>query len=55
MQPPLLYSGWISVNLPISVFVKTAIFEIVTFIIVSIFLMGKIKKVPMAQALKNVE
>lgn len=49
------YSGWISVNLPISVFVKTAIFEIVTFIIVSIFLMGKIKKVPMAQALKNVE
>ncbi|MDD4370495.1 MAG: ABC transporter permease [Anaerostipes sp.] len=48
-------SGWIQFHVDYTVFVKMFLLGIVTYSVVAILEMGKIKKVPMDEALKNVE
>lgn len=48
-------SGWIQFHVDYTVFVKMFLLGIVTYSVVAILEMRKIKKVPMDEALKNVE
>ena len=49
------YTGWLPYKGPMSVFVQTFVIGLVTYIIVALLLSRKAKKVPLDEALKNVE
>lgn len=49
------YSGWLPYYVAPSVFVKMAVMGIVSYCLIAFFQTGKVKKVPLADALKNVE
>ncbi|MBO6047926.1 MAG: ABC transporter permease [Erysipelotrichaceae bacterium] len=48
-------TGWVSFNISSSVFIRTFIYGVLAYIIVAILEYRKIEKVPMDEALKNVE
>ncbi len=49
------YPGWLPYYAAPSVFVKMAILGIISYAVIAFFQMRKVKKVPLADALKNVE
>ena len=49
------YSGWMNMNVPIMVYVETIALGVVTYALVALALKRKAGKVPMDEALKNVE
>ncbi len=49
------YSGWMNMSVPAMVYVETIVLGIVTYAVVAFFLGKKANKVPMDEALKNVE
>ena len=49
------YPGWLPYYVAPSVFVKIIVMGIISYAVISFFQMRKIKKVPLADALKNVE
>ncbi|MDE6708325.1 MAG: hypothetical protein K2K06_09865 [Oscillospiraceae bacterium] len=49
------YPGWLPYYVAPSVFVKIIVMDIISYAVISFFQMRKIKKVPLADALKNVE
>jgi putative ABC transport system permease protein len=48
-------SGWIRYYVPFSVYLKMLALGIITYLLVVLLEMRKIKKIPMNQALKNIE
>lgn len=48
-------SGWIPFYAPADLYVKMFVIGVVTYAVVAVFEYGKVKKVPMDEALKNVE
>jgi putative ABC transport system permease protein len=49
------YTGWIPLVIKWSVYAKVVIMGIVTYAVVALMLMRKTDKIPMSDALKNVE
>ena len=49
------YSGWMNMSVPITVYAEAIGLGVVTYLIVAFFLSKKANKVPMDEALKNVE
>lgn len=49
------YPGWLPYRSFVSVYVKTALIGIGSFAVIALALTRKIKKVPLADALKNVD
>lgn len=49
------YSGWITYYMPAVTYVKVAVSGIICYAIVAFLLTRKVKKIPMSDALKNVE
>ncbi len=49
------YAGWLAPVVPVSAFVKTIALAIATYIVTSFALKHKINKIPLDEALKNVE
>ena len=49
------YPGWLAPDVPLSAYVKTVAIGLVTYLITTLLLKRRINKVPMDEALKNVE
>lgn len=49
------YSGWLAYYMPPITYFKVGIMGVVTYAVVAFLLMKKVKKIPMSDALKNVE
>lgn len=49
------YSGWLPIDLDYTIYGKAFVITIVAYLIVALLQMRKIKKIPMDEALKNVE
>lgn len=49
------YSGWLPLHIPSYIYVEMVLLGIVSYLVVQLFLYRKIKKVPMDEALKNVD
>lgn len=49
------YSGWLAYYMPPSTYLKVAIMGVVSYAVVAFLLMKKVRKIPMSDALKNVE
>ena len=49
------YSGWLPPEIPLTTYVKVFILGVVTYAFVALILQRKANKIPMDEALKNVE
>ena len=48
------FSGWLTFYMPSTIYIKMFVMTMITYFVVSITQMRRIKKVPMDEALKNV-
>lgn len=49
------YAGWLAPDIPLSSYIETVVLAIATYIVTSLMLRKRINKIPLDEALKNVE